>query len=93
MKNLLILILINSINFSLKSQNYLFPINNNSQNFLSGNLGGIPGGDINGISKAGISKIWDKASRTYPLECSNCIALLEESFFFHSISWELIGFR
>ena len=43
MKNLLILILINSINFSLKSQNYLFPINNNSQNFLSGNLGELRG--------------------------------------------------
>ena len=43
MKNLLILILINSINFSLKSQNYLFPINNNSQNYLSGNLGELRG--------------------------------------------------
>ena len=43
MKNLLILILINSINFSLKCQNYLFPINNNSQNFLSGNLGELRG--------------------------------------------------
>ena len=43
MKNSLILILINSINFSLKSQNYLFPINNNSQNYLSGNLGELRG--------------------------------------------------
>ena len=43
MKNYLILLLFSLFPFFIHSQNYIFPINPNSQNYLSGNLGELRG--------------------------------------------------